>query len=82
MNADIKCLKCGKCCWYHNLDNGWRPCRHLRFITTSVTNCKIYNPRPGQYVGFGQYCVEESPYNIKGCPYNKKGKPRHPFWGD
>jgi hypothetical protein len=63
-----RCKRCGQCC--HYLRNGELvPCRFLIRLG-SLTACRIYDHRLGQYIALGIRCVLRSPYNWPRCPFN------------
>ena len=84
MTEKIKCLRCGKCCWYPDIDGLWRRCKYLAIDHTGFTTCIRYHKRLGTNIDIetGAICVcrVELPYNIPGCPYNQPGRKPHTFW--
>lgn len=80
MKEEIKCLRCGKCCWYPDESGTWWPCKYLTADIKGFTTCTRYHKRLNTPVGDG-VCLPESPYNIPGCPFNRPGKIEHPLWG-
>ena len=79
MKKKIKCLRCGKCCYYPYL-NYWLPCKYLTVDKKGFATCTRYHKRLGSEMGPGAVCVLESEYNIPGCPFNRPGRKPHPYW--
>lgn len=79
MKKKIKCLRCGKCCWYPDEHGLWHRCDYLAVDIKGFTTCTRYHKRLGTPVGDG-VCIEDSRYNIPGCPFNRPDKIDHPFW--
>lgn len=78
----VKCLRCGKCCVVLNDKGVWEYCKYLRWLSSGISYCIIYNNRIGANLGHGFICGyrDDLHYNIPDCPYNKKGLNTHPAY--
>lgn len=70
--ADVKCNRCGKCCFFDG-----RKCPYLLKIG-KLYHCRIYNApdRIGKEVMPGVFCnnIMDVPTLYDGCPYNELKK--------
>ena len=67
----IKCLFCGKCCYY--LENGiLTKCKFLVKRKNGKTLCRVYSTRLGRPIGVNHHCDlrVNSEFDYEGCPYN------------
>jgi hypothetical protein len=73
------CNRCGKCCWYFDVNGRYVPCKHLVFLSKDTTVCRVWKARNdalryGKPISISptQRCVnrKDSKFDFPGCPYN------------
>jgi hypothetical protein len=72
MTEELKCLRCGKCCYFPDKNNELRKCRNLVKLPSGKTLCRIYNKRTGFKIDDEKVCGDRLDilYDFEGCPYN------------
>jgi hypothetical protein len=70
------CNRCGQCCYLQDKDGKYtsKKCRHLVYLKSGKTICRIYKTRLGKRLDEFNVCGprEVIKHNFKGCPYNKQ----------
>jgi uncharacterized cysteine cluster protein YcgN (CxxCxxCC family) len=77
--TEIKCNRCGRCCYWEDDDGKIRKCVNLIHLPSKKTVCRAWVHRVGKTIGFKGGCSDrpvtcnmrkDVPYRYPDCPYN------------